>query len=362
MGNERILISRLVSGSVTESIDKETIITAYNKLGKQEMYDFAKKYKIIPFAAKTFVRLGIDSSYWNTFLSDYKARNLKVIAFLDAAYKAAYENGVRKMFVSENFGSLLAAGTDISLFASGDVDNHAPIEEREKLYTALASIGCRRKERFAKNMQIAAEFFPPEKFGLPEKFYMSVDFYPLARLKLPCFIDSNKFVDWSLLYCYENTHIRLAPPTALAYICMLHTSLHSFMRAPDHRLYIDLYNVSRLNINSEMLKGWSEQDHTKTRIAVACKIANVYMGTSFPDTLLHGKRADKLFVKVFNKEERYLYPEPSKLTVLSIDLMCNDNSNLCGLKEMLSPDKVWMKKVYNGTGIVAHLQHLTRVF
>lgn len=362
MHNERKLISRLVSGSVTESIDNKTIEDVYNQLGKIGIYDFAKKFKIIPFAAKTCVRLGLDSEYWNGILNDYKVRNQKIIAFLNVAYKVAYEHGVRKMFVSENFGSLLASGTDLSLFASGDVDNHAPIEERDRLYAAMESIGCRKEERFAQNMQIAVEFFPPPNFGLPEEFYMSVDFYPLARLKLPCFIDSNKFVDWDNLYCYEGTNIQLAPPTALAYICLLHTSLHSFMRAPDHRLYIDLYNVFKLELDIEKLKAWSERDNTKTRIAVACRIANAYMETTFPYTLLQGKRAEKLFEKVFNKDELYLYPEPQKLTVMKIDLMCNDKSNLCGLKEILSPNKVWMRKVYKGTGLIAHIMHFMRIF
>lgn len=360
--NERKLISRLVSGAVVSVPDQSYITDCYKEMGKDGMFEFVRKKKIIPFAAKTFTRMGVETSYWKALLEEYRDRNKKVIRFLDRAYEVAAFNGVNKMFVSENFGAMLASGMDLGLFASGDVDNHAALEEKDKLYAAMNSLGCEIKERYAKNMIIAAEFFPPKQYGLPENFYMSVDFYPLARLKLPCFIDSEMFVDWEKMHCYEETHIKLAPDTALAYICMLHTSLHSFMRAPDHRLYIDLYNVFKLDVDYSLLATWCERDKTKTRAAVAGRISNTLMETQIPAIITDQGRSEKLFQMVCNQQEKYLYPEPGKLQVMKVDIMCDDSSDAHGVFEILFPDQNWMRKVFQETGISAYLSHWKRIF
>lgn len=350
----------LIRGKLTQE-EKKHVSEIYRKLGKEEITRIVNKKKIIPFAARTFCECGLDSEEWDKIFQDHIRRNRNILSFLDTAYKALHEHGVKRMFVSENFGALLSADENIGLFTSGDIDNFAPISEREKIYAAMEAIGCTRKERYACANQIAAEFFPPEKFNLPEKFYLSVDFYPLARLKLPCFIDEKNFVDWDKLHYYPGTEIALAPADALMYICMLHISLHSFSRAPDIRLYIDLLNMSKVPIHYDLLAKWCKRDQTCTRAAVAAEISNRLMQTNIPKeiTMLSTKK-ERLLRRVYSEDKRDLIYEPKGLKILVIETLCNDRGISHGILNILHPDKEWMKKTYGSCGVRAKIKHILR--
>lgn len=352
----------LIRGTNLSAAEREHVTHVYESAGKEKLYEQMQKKKILPFAANAFVACGLDKDFWEPILLQYRQRNQRILCALDEVYSELGRQGVTRMFVSENFAALLASGNDLALFASGDIDNHADPCEKEKIYRAFEVLGYKRKERFAGNHQIAAEFFPPETEGLPEKFYISVDFYPLARLKLPCFIASEKFVNWDSLYCYENASVRLPSANALAYICMMHLSLHSFSRAPDIRLYIDLLNVFQTDVDYERLAVWCKEDKTCTRAAVAAQLSNLLMHTAFPDFLIQlSSKRHRLIKQVYDKERNDLRYEPRGLKVLLIEVYCNDQSMVHGLKEILFPDKNWMKLVYGSSGLAAHIKHFGKV-
>ena len=334
----------------------------YAEIGREQIFRMVTGKKILPFAARTFSMYGFDTAFWEKHLQRLRTRNRKILRCMDEAYASLRQHGVQKMFVSENFGALLSAQADIGLFASGDVDNYADPAEKEGIYQAFEALGYTRKERYAGLHQIAAEFFPPEDMDVPEKFYISVDFYPLARLKLPCFVQTDQFVDWRQLTRYGDTAVVLPPPNALMYICMLHISLHSFSRAPDIRLYIDLLNMSKTRIDYAAIREWCMRDHTCTRAAVAAELANRLMKTQIPDeiTQLSGRK-EKIEKIVYDAAKNDLIYEPSGIKVLRIEALCNDRNLVCGVLDILSPDKNWMKRVYGSSGLAAHVKHLIKV-
>lgn len=350
------------SEGITEE-EKNIIIEIYCKYGKEFIYQQAKTKKVLPFVANTLIHLNLDGEFWSAILDEYRDRNTNILEVLNEAYFALNKHGVKKIFVSENFGALLSSSGDIGLFASGDVDNYADPCEKDKIYRAFEEIGYSRKERYSGKHQIAAEFFPPEsKEGLPEGFYISIDFYPLARLKLPCFIEADTFVDWSMVSHYKDTAIVLPPPTALMYICLLHISLHSFSRAPDIRLYVDLLNMGHLQIDYVQIEKLCHRDHTCTRAAVAADICNRLLRTRFPEAIIGmSQRKEKVKRIVFNSETCDLIYEPHGLTVLKIEMACDDFSDFHGLKSILCPNKAWLKETYGSCGVAAHVKHLLRI-
>lgn len=349
----------MIRGENLSEAEKKQIADAYAAAGKDAVYEAAKKKKILPFAAKTLCECGTDVDFWSRISDDYRRRNESILHFLDKAYRALAEHDVKKMFVSENFGALLLSDGDISLFASGDVDNYADPAEKEKIYAAFASIGCTRKERYAGKHQIAAEFFPSEAENLPEKFYVSVDFYPLARLKLPCFVRADDFVGWDKLSAYPGTAIKLPPASALMYICLCHISLHSFSRAPDIRLYIDLVNLCKTDADYDRIAEWCRHDAACCRVATAATIANSLMKTDFPSEITElSKRKARVLKYVYDFQKNDLRYEPHGLSVLLIEANCDDKSFLRGLLSILFPNTDWMKQVYGSSGFAAHLKHI----
>ena len=111
------------------------------ELGRDKLFQLVSKKKIIPFAARTFELYGIDAAFWKEQLELFRTRNRKILHCLSDAYASLRRHGVRKMFVSENFGALLSANGDIGLFASGDVDNYADPCERDRIYQAFDELG-----------------------------------------------------------------------------------------------------------------------------------------------------------------------------------------------------------------------------
>ena len=62
--------------------EKELVFSTYKENGKEAMYEYFKKKKILPFAAKTFSNLGIDVEYWEPILEEYRDRNKKVVVYV----------------------------------------------------------------------------------------------------------------------------------------------------------------------------------------------------------------------------------------------------------------------------------------
>ena len=354
--------SILTRGFCLTEQEKSCLYKNYKQLGREKIYQFAQKKKILPFVANTFAQCGLDVAYWQEILCQYRERNQAILGCLNEVYAELERQGVKKMFVSENYGALLSSGNDIALFASGDVDNYADPAEKERIYQSFEVLGYTQKARYSGYHQIAAEFFPPKTAGLPENFYIRVDFYPLARLKLPCFVNADDFVDWDGLYCYGDTSVKLPPANALMYICLLHISLHSFSRAPDIRLYIDLMNASRLSIDYGKIAVWCCRDGTCTRVAVAAYVANLLTLTSLPEILTDiSQRRDKVVALVYDISKNDLQYEPRGLKVMLIESLCHDKGIVHGLWEMLFPDSAWMKKTYGSSGIAAHMKHFFRM-
>lgn len=358
-GNFHCLIIRTEGFSNEE---KQHIIDVYTQYGRDVMYEHFKTKKILPFAAKTFCNLGIDTDFWQPIIESYRDRNRKVIAFLDAAYKAMKDHGVKKVFLSENFGALLSAKNDIGLFASGDTDNCYAPEEYEKICDALESIGCKCKRVMALNRLNSMAWYPPERFGLPDGFYMGLQPKPLSRLFQPSFVDMDDFDGWDNMWTYKDTAIQIANHTALMYICMLHISLHSFSRAPDIRLYIDLLNMAQTDVDYDKIIYWCNKNHTKTRVSVAATIANELMGTNIPESVTDQTNRKKCLLKlVYDEKENDLIYEPQGLKTLEIELKCHDRGMVHGLLDVLFPDSKWMKETYGSSSVLSCFKHIFRL-
>lgn len=151
----------LLKGENCTESDVATIITWYKTSSVQDIESLCAKRKILPFAAKSFVASALDVPYWSGIIRNYRSRNKRILDFLNTLYSKFMEKGVQKIFVSENMGALLVSNSDIALFSSGDVDNCAHIEEKNKIYAAAYELGCAIRERYSGHKLITAIITPP---------------------------------------------------------------------------------------------------------------------------------------------------------------------------------------------------------
>lgn len=342
--------------------EKELVASVYKENGKEAMYEYFTKKKILPFAAKTFCNLDIDTDFWMPILEEYRDRNKKIIVFLNDAYTKMREFGVKKVVLSENFAALLTSGRDVGLFASGDVDNCYDPSEKDKIYAALESLGCKCYEVYSMNRLNGSSWYPPAQYGLPGKFYMGLQPLPLSRRYLPSFVLMNDFSGWDGVCTYQDTNIQMPNPNALLYICMLHISLHSFSRAPDIRLYTDILNATQAQVDFNKIEEWSGKNCTKTRVSVVATISNSLMKTSIPDSICNLSTRKQIIIRlVYDKSANDLIYEPKGLKVLRIECNCNDRGAVPGLIDIAFPRKDWMLQTYGGCGLKSYLKHISRI-
>lgn len=358
-----IRFSTLANASVREDLaqdEKQELTRIALELGGKTLLEMAKQAKMLPFLAKLMLGLGIDPQIWQPVYDRYAERNCQIVAELDRVYVALTDAGCKKLFVSENFGAMLAADSDIALFASGDVDNYVDAAEYPAVKQVLTGLGYRCEERFAGTLFISATFEHAER--LPEGFDFGFEVFPLSRLTQPCAVRTDDFTDWTKLRAYRDTAILLPPREALLYICLLHISLHSFCRAPAIRLYRDIVNAAEGLTEAEWARiaVQAKKDQTERRLYTAAYLSNRITGTALP--VPRGTEIERLLRLVFDEENGVLLPEPSRARVMRIEINCHDRSCAAGLKAMLLPDKSWRKRVYGSGGLRGIVRHWKRIF
>ena len=349
-----------IKDKLTEVEINNYVKQLYDEEGFENVYEWTRRKKMLPFVAAMLVKARIDVEKWEPIIDKYRERNTLVRQQLSHVYATMEKAGVKKMFISENYGALLNSGRDIGLFASGDLDNCADLSEKKNIDLVFESLGYTKKDRYSGKMLCTTSYHNDDL--LPDGFYFGVCWEPLSRLKLPCFINMDEFVDWDNLRTLEGTFIKMPSIEALLYICLMHITLHSFHRAPAIRLYVDILN-SCYNSNPDwnLIYEWAKRDNTVTRMMTSSILANKLADVPIPDfvkSFENDNRVKHLLSYTYNSEARCLNPEPGRVGVYNIEISCNDKNQICGLKEMIYPGSKWLKAHYGHNTILSSLLHL----
>ncbi len=340
----------------------------YSESGKSVLYEYAKERKILPFVATLLTELYIDQAFWSEIVLQYAERNSIVLEQLDKAFSEIEKLGVRKIFLSENFGALLSTDGNIARFASGDVDIYADITEKSKITSAFKNLGYEVTERYA-GRKLTTTMFRNTSV-LPEGFMFDINWEPLSRLKLPCLINADDFIDWSALRKYKHTNIVLPPPEALLYICLLHISIHSFSRAPDIRLYEDIANCSNTDPDWEAVLNFAQSDRTLIRTLTATKLASLLLDVSLPPSVelaiqKRSRSVSRILKLVYNAENNFLTVPSGRVELVKIEAFCDDKSVRNGIKNIIFPDLEWLMETYSNPeehALTVRIKHFIRMF
>lgn len=349
---------------LTDEQVKAYVKLLYEEEGFQKVYTATKKKKMLPFVASMMIQTDIDKDNWEPIMENYKTRNAIVCQQLNEVYAAMEQSGVNKIFISENYGALLNSGRDIGLFASGDCDSCADISEKQKIDAVFKNMGYTIKDRYSGKILCTSSYHNSNL--LPGDFYFGVCWEPLSRLKLPCFINMDDFVDWGNLRRLEGAYIKLPSVEALLYICLMHITLHSFSRAPAIRLYADILNSCHChNVKWEQVFEWARRDKTIVRMVTSAILANKLVNVEIPEFVKayeDSRKVRRLLRMVYDFENECLKPEPGKLAVYAIEIACNDGNFLDGLSSIIYPGTSWLKNHYGHGVILSTLLHIKNLF
>ncbi len=353
-----------VKPQLTEDQINTYVKPLYDDEGFLNIYEKTKKKKMLPYVALMMVKSNIDKANWEKVFDKYQKRNFIVCHHLSDVYEAMESAGVRKLFLSENFGALLKSNRDLGLFASGDCDSCADLSEKPKIDAVFRKLGYSLEDRYSGRQLCSSSYHNPEI--LPDDFYFGVCWEPLSRLKLPCFINMDEFVNWDTLDNLAGTNIKLPSTEALLYICLMHITLHSFCRAPAIRLYADILNSCyRHEVNWEKVYEWACRDKTIVRMMTSAILANKLVNVEIPDFVKayeNNRRVKKLLRLVYDYENNCLKPEPGKLSVYAIEIACNDRSSINGFFSIIYPGSSWLKNHYGHGPILSLFNHIKNLF
>ena len=367
MSNLYNLIDNLaISGRSISNTDKSRICLFYANQGRKVIFDHAQKRKMIPFIAHLFCKLELDRDFWSKHAEQYKSRNLIILEILSQIFKNFHNANIYSIFLYENFGALISSETEISLFASGDVDLYTDFFNKNKIYSIMESHCFMPTNKGKRSEKVKTEFFNKKLFN--NGFGINVMWVPMSRLKLPFNMDINNCISVDSLKRYKDTEIMLPSNEALMYLCLLHISIHSFSRSPDIRLYADIINMCKLNVNWIIIMGYAKQDNTVIRIATAAILTKKLFNIEIPSFVLdyenEQSEVSKLIKLVYDDNKNVLKCPPNSMDILRIETYSDGKGLLKGIYDIIFPEKKWVMSYYEESivikGYFKHIVNLIR--
>lgn len=335
---------------------KSKIIEIYMRDGRNAIYEAAKVKKLVPAISCLMCKLEVDLDFWKPIADDYRNRNLRVISCLDEMYSVLNRNGVKHIAVVENFGALLSSTQDLAMFGSGDLDEYALPEERDKIYSILKKNGYSIDEVKAGEIIVSSSI---RRDDFPEGFYFGINWDVTNRVNLPSFSANGDFIGWDKCRYYKDTEIRLPSPEGLMYVCLMHIAVHGFCKAPDIRLYYDIANAAEQGLDWNVLANWAKRDGNSVKISMAAYLSHKLLGVEIPKFVFeigNQKQFQRLLRVVYDQIDNRLHDFPPAKDRFFIDVYSNDEGVVNGIKEIVFPNNRWIKARY-GSVLLGYIKH-----
>lgn len=338
--------------------EKNSLLETYNAEGKEKILEIAKKKKLVPAISNLFNSLDVDKDFWEPIIANYRSRNEKVVDCLDEMYRLLTDNGIDRIAVVENFGALLASHEDISMFGSGDIDQYADPNQRERIINTLEKYGYSIENTKIGKLWISTTICKKDSF--PENFYFGINWDVTNRINLPCFTAKGDFINWDRVVYYGDTQIRLPSPEGLMYVCLMHIAVHGFCKAPDIRLYYDIANCAENNIDWHQIVDWAERDQNCVKISTAAYLAHRLLGVEIPTFVFeigNRKQQKKLLSVAYNEDKNMLNDFPGRLDSIKIEIFSNERGSVMGIWQTIFPEAKWIKQKY-GSLFIGRIKHI----
>ena len=325
--------------------EEDYIINGYSEENKLELVTIATRKKVLPVVGEMMVLLNIDLDFWRKKYDYFKTRNIEVTDLIANVFHSFAESGIKRICAFENYGAMLAAGTDIALYSSGDVDLYADVSQKKKIEEVMASYDYFPTEDVCHTRDINSEF--TNNNGI---IRINVAWKPLRRYLLPISIDASKYFRWNEMTFYKNTDIRLPSPETLLYLCFLRIAVHGYSRSPDIRLYIDTFNATRNNPNWEQVMQWAVDDGVKTKYLTVAAIANDLIRLDVPEEIIKESKTDKYTQRIlkytYDFEKHSLVYDPTGFKLLKVEAASDQRNVVTEILSMLFPPRNWLKEYY----------------
>ena len=365
------LVNRIMCQSLNQVQPEDGVVNEIRERYleiRNQLIDNAKKNKMMPFIAKMLLDAGIDSTYWNDVLKEYRLRNSNAKAELIAILECLGQNGICA-YPIENFASLILTGADLAMFASGDIDVYVQSREYERVNIIMQGLGY-----FAESKsEICGDFY--RKPGVEIGFNMMWTWQARENCPMETKLEQNNLgvnagiADWVI----DGIEVGLGNiggggdigADELMYMCLVHSSVHYYAAKPGLRLYYDICLLGKQNINWNQVYRYAEADGYLNRVAAsayfACERVHAVVPEEFYSSIIGTDRRAKRLVDFINKmwEANTLYADFTIIHKIFIESFSNDECVVKTIYKMLFPNRLWINRKYHGDSYLKNwLKHV----
>ncbi len=339
------------------------------EVGADEIMRVAEANQVAALVATRLRSLGDLPVPWIEVLDRNEARVRSLIASLErvvqrldaiACPTAAIEGG----------GVLLDSGLPTSGYCPGDIDVLYQEGRGEEVFAAFDAEGFKPVHRRSR-LTRRTEFRRTREDGTAE--WLEAGAHPFDRMWVPLPISDRSQI-WlaSRRASRKSGIIHVLDPTHALVQVSLHTSLHSFVRAPGLRLHVD---IDRLVVDHGDGMDWTSYVDEVRRVGigrrafVSLAMASAILETPIPEDVLRALAPKRVAVEAIARlltsagvmsDGRRKLPG---VRALALDYLLDDKGAWSWMRNAASPSAVWLREHFDreATGASAWRLRLRRL-
>jgi hypothetical protein len=334
-----------------EALDLERLRELHDGLSDEDVFEAARMNKVTHAVADSLQRaLGAAlSTPWEEALQENESRVEALLDVTEELTRGLRESGIASAAV-ESAGVMLGSDLPMRALGSGDLDLMVPEPAWERSLELAHSFGLLRGEREGQVTTRRAKLSASGPLG--QELWIEACAHPFERTWVPLRVHdrSDVWLGRTVASRKRSDISVLDPHDALAFVA-LHTSLHSFVRAPGLRLHMDVDRIVRGNaLDWSRVVGEIEALGARTRSFVSLMMARGVLDTPIPDAALEAlapspSRWRKL--RDLLEGEGILHrggPKLGRATTLRLDLLLEEGGVGSWLANVALPDRAWLER------------------
>jgi hypothetical protein len=343
----RLLTLALRGGRGTHE-DAE-LVALYQQMGDERCAEVSAQNQVSAMVAHALSQVMTPEevpAHWLELLAQNKARVSKLVDALGGISARVDEAGCT-MAAIEGGGILLSSDLPIEAFCPSDIDLLVAPLDWSKVTACFEAEGFVCEERSGRAVTGRREYRRGD-------LWLGVGTIPFERKWVPLLFN-DRTPQWLVRRIPSKKDPRIAvlePTDALAFVAM-HSSLHSFVRAPGIRLHVDTDRVVRDNaVDWDRLVSEIKAMGIETRAFVSLSMAAGLMSTPIPESVLkqlcpgpkQWARIERLLA-----EESVIANGQAKLgggKTIRLDALINEQSTWAWARSVALPPSEWMKQNY----------------
>lgn len=328
------------------------LMALHQRIGDAATMDAARRNKVPHLVASTLEAV-LGGAAPPAMRDALAANQRRVTALLDALRSISARLAALEVqhAVIESGGVLLASELPIAAYESGDLDILVPEARFHLALSCFEAEGFEPHDRRARpTRRIELKRTDPTGVDL----HLEVGCSPFDRMWVPL-----SFKDRSPLWLERSRPARkrrdlaVLDDTDACLFVALHTSMHSFVRAPGLRLHVDVDRLVRdCDIDWTRFIDEAALACARTRVFVSLSMARGLLGTPIPDSVLHALspppgRCRAILALLAHNGVEAGGPKLPRAQAIALDALLADEGLGGWSRHLLLPPRSWMEEHFD---------------